>query len=338
MMKVAVVILNWNGKAFLEKFLPSVVAHSTGAQLVVADNNSTDDSVAFLEKHYPQIRRILISENGGYSKGYNIALRQIEAEYYILLNSDIEVTPNWIEPVLNLMDSDPMIAACQPKILDYNARTYFEHAGAAGGFIDWLGYPFCRGRIFHTFEEDKGQYNQSREIFWATGACMFVRAKDYHAVDGLDDDFFAHLEEIDLCWRLKNGGKKIYYCGNSTIYHVGGGTLSKLNPKKTFLNFRNSLFMLCKNSTTARLIPLIFVRLVLDGIAGIRFLSEGSPRHTLAIIKAHFSFYAHLPSLTRKRRTTVKRDLNFEEVYQRSIVFDYFIKKIKTFSTLINFS
>lgn len=334
MNKVAVVILNWNGKAFLEKFLPSVVTHSQGASIVVADNNSTDDSISFLEKNYPSIRTIRIAENGGYSKGYNIALRQIEAEYYVLLNSDIEVTANWLQPILKLMDRDPQIAACQPKLLTYHQKDTFEYAGAAGGFLDYLGYPFCRGRIFNTLEKDHGQYNDIREIFWASGACLFVRAKDYHAIGGLDDDFFAHLEEIDLCWRLKSAGKKIFYCGESYVYHVGGGTLNKINPQKTYLNFRNSLFMLYKNLPAGNLLFQILTRLILDGIAGIKFLLEGSGKHTWAVIRAHFAFYGAIGQLNGKRRTNILRKLDFKEVYGNSIVLDYFLRKKSTFDQL----
>jgi len=328
MNKIAVVILNWNGRNFLEKFLPSVVANSQGASIVVADNNSTDDSVVFLNSHYPSVQKIIISKNEGYSKGYNIALSQIQAEYFVLLNSDIEVTENWLTPIIQLMDNDPSIAACQPKILDYNKRTHFEYAGAAGGFLDHWGYPFCRGRLFNTLEKDEGQYNDTREIFWATGACMFVRSTHFREVHGLDDDFFAHLEEIDLCWRLKNQGYKIFYCGESTVYHVGGGTLNKLNPKKTYLNFRNSLFMLYKNQKSG-LVLLIGIRLILDGIAGAKFLLEGNGKHTLAVIKAHFSFYKNLSLFNKKRRINALKNLSFKEVYKSSIVFDYFVKRRK---------
>ncbi len=332
--KVAVVILNWNGKTFLEKFLPSVLTHSTSATIVVADNNSSDDSVSFLKKNYPTIRIIEIAENGGYTKGYNIALKEIEAEYYILLNSDIEVTPNWIEPVIQLMEKDTSIAACQPKILDFNNRDYLEYAGAAGGYLDYLGYPFCRGRLFASLEKDKGQYDDNREIFWATGACMFIRANDFHKVGGLDDDFFAHLEEIDICWRLKSRGHKIFYCGESKIYHVGGGTLNKINPRKTYLNFRNSLFMLYKNLKPGQLFLLILIRLILDGVAGLKFLVEGSGKHTWAVVQAHFSFYGSLSSLRKKRKVNTLRNLDFKEVYKSSIVLDYFIRKKSTFDKL----
>ncbi len=329
MIKTAVVILNWNGKPFLEKFLPSALKYSTSASIIVADNNSSDDSISFVKSNYPSIRIIEIAKNGGYSKGYNTALSQIDAEYYVLLNSDIEVTPNWLEPVLKLMDSDKSIAACQPKILDFYNKDYFEYAGAAGGYIDYLGYPFCKGRIFNTLEKDNGQYNDNYEIFWATGACLFVRASDYKSIKGLDDDFFAHLEEIDLCWRLKSAGHKIYYCGESHIYHVGGGTLNKINPRKTYLNFRNSLFMLYKNLKPGTLFLLLLIRMSLDGIAGIKFLLEGSGNHTWAVIRAHFAFYASLPSLNKKRKHNTLRNLDFKEVYKGSIVWEYFIKRKK---------
>jgi GT2 family glycosyltransferase len=253
-MKTAVVILNWNGRNFLETFLPSVLEYSARcADVIVADNASTDDSVAFLQEHYPQIRIIEHPKNGGFSKGYNDALKQIDAEYYILLNSDVEVTPNWITPVIEMMDADPSIAACQPKLRSFEDRSQFEYAGAAGGFIDAYGYPFCRGRIFDVLEEDRGQYDDACEVFWATGACLFVRADLYHALGGLDEDFFAHMEEIDFCWRLKNNGHKVMYCPDSTVYHVGGGALPKSSPRKTYLNFRNNLALLVKNLPSKRL-------------------------------------------------------------------------------------
>ncbi len=225
--KVAVVILNWNGKSFLEKFLPIVIKYSSSAQIIVADNQSSDDSVSFLKQHFPEVRIIINPSNDGFSTGYNLALKQVEAEYYVLLNSDVEVTEKWIEPIMDLMDSNKQIAACQPKILDYNHKTTFEYAGAAGGFMDKYGYPFCRGRIFNSLEEDKGQYNNSTEVFWATGACMFVRAEAFWKVGGFDDDYFAHMEEIDVCWRMKNIGYQIYVEPKSLVYHVGGGTLNK---------------------------------------------------------------------------------------------------------------
>lgn len=336
-MKVAVVILNWNGKNFLEKFLPSVVSYTTvNAQIVVADNNSTDDSLEFLRNNYPQITIVKNATNGGFAKGYNDALQHIKAEYYILLNSDVEVTPNWIEPVIQLMDSDTSIAACQPKIKAYHNKNYFEYAGAAGGFIDKYGYPFCRGRIFNTLEEDNGQYNQSGEIFWATGACLFIRSECYHQMQGFDEDFFAHMEEIDLCWRLKNEGYKIMYCPQSTIYHVGGGTLNKTNPHKTYLNFRNSLYMLCKNHAPQYLYIKLFIRMVLDGIAGAKFIASGEIAHCIAIIKAHFSFYASFGKMMKKRKM-LKRTIKHyttNAIYQHNLIVSYYLKGKKKFSDL----
>ena len=247
--KVAVVILNWNGQSFLEKFLPNVIKYSQEVQIIVADNQSSDNSVAFLKDKFPEVSIIINPSNDAFAKGYNLALKQVQAEYYVLLNSDVEVTENWIEPIVSLMQSNPKIAACQPKILDYNQPSKFEYAGASGGFIDKYGYPFCRGRIFNVLEEDKGQYDSSMEVFWATGACMFVRSDAFWKVGGFDDDYFAHMEEIDVCWRMKNIGYQIFIEPKSKVYHVGGGTLNKLSPRKTFLNFRNNLITLTKNAS-----------------------------------------------------------------------------------------
>lgn len=332
-MKIAVVILNWNGRKFLETFLPSVIQHSREAEIIIADNASTDDSLSFLSEAYPQLRQIKLEKNLGYSAGYNAALRQVEAEYYVLLNSDIEVTEGWLNPVIGLMDNDHSIAACQPKIRSYHQRDEFEYAGAAGGFIDKLGYPFCRGRIFDSIEKDLGQYDVTDEIFWATGACLFARSSAYWEVGGLDDDFFAHLEEIDLCWRLKNKGYKIYYCHSSLVFHVGGGTLHKTNPHKTYLNFRNSLYMLYKNLERKYLLRVIFLRLILDGIAGVKFMTD-SFKHTWAIVRAHFSFYGKIGMLQKKRNELLKNNLGHTGVYKGSIINAYYLKGIKTFSKL----
>lgn len=335
--KVAVVILNWNGKSFLEKFLPQVIRYSSSAQIIVADNQSSDDSVDFLKTNYPHITIIINPSNDGFSKGYNLALKQINTEYYILLNSDVEVTQNWIEPIITLLDSNKKIAACQPKILDYNSKTTFEYAGAAGGFIDKFGYPFCRGRIFNVLEEDKGQYNTSIEVFWATGACMFIRAEAFWKVGGFDNDYFAHMEEIDLCWRMKNSGYQIYIEPASTVYHVGGGTLNKLSPRKTFLNFRNNLITLTKNASPRFLFFKIVYRMILDGVAAFKFLFEGSGSHFIAVIKAHFSFYAYLPS-TLKKRDEMRLMPEFKEastgVYEKNIVYTHFVKGVKYYSEL----
>jgi hypothetical protein len=335
--KVAVVILNWNGKSFLEKFLPTVLKFSPNAQIIVADNQSSDDSVAFLKKEFPQVSIILNPSNDGFAKGYNIALKQVQAQYYVLLNSDVEVTDNWINPIIELMDSNPKIAACQPKILDYTHKTKFEYAGAAGGYIDKYGYPFCRGRLFNVLEEDKGQYNSTKEVFWATGACMFVRAEAFWKVGGFDDDYFAHMEEIDVCWRMKNIGYQIYVEPQSTIYHVGGGTLNKLSPRKTFLNFRNNLMTLTKNASPRFLFFKIIYRMILDGVAAFKFLFEGNGSHFFAVIKAHFSFYKHLPS-TLKKRDNMRLMDDFKDattgVYENNIVYTHFVKGVKNYSEL----
>ncbi|HEX8515820.1 MAG TPA: glycosyltransferase family 2 protein [Bacteroidia bacterium] len=336
-MKVAVVILNWNGKSFLEKFLPSVLScNSAYSEIIVADNASTDDSVSFLEKNYPGVKLIINKENGGFAKGYNDALKSVEAEYYVLLNSDVEVTPGWIDSVISLMDTDKNIAACQPKIRAFDRKDHFEYAGAAGGFIDKYGYPFCRGRILDHLEMDKGQYDDVREIFWATGACMFVRSDCYHRVKGFDDDFFAHMEEIDLCWRLKNLGYRIMYCPGSVIYHVGGGTLSKTSSRKTYLNFRNNLMLICKNHPKRYFILKLLWRMVLDGIAGIKFLVSGQFDHFTAVVKAHFSFYGVLGNVLSKRKELNKniKEYTSTAVYLHSIIGDYYLRGNKTFSEI----
>ncbi len=333
MIKVAVVILNWNGRSYLEQFLPSVLKNSPDyAQIIVADNASTDDSVSFLKEKYPQIEIISNKENGGYAKGYNDALKLIKAEYYILLNSDIEVSKNWIEPIIEFMDEKPNVAACQPKILDFHRKSHFEYAGAGGGFIDKYAYPFCRGRIFQELEQDKGQYNDVKEVFWASGACMFVRADIFHKLKGLDNDFFAHMEEIDFCWRAKNNDYQIYYHPESVVYHVGGGTLHKSNPRKTYLNFRNNFFLLYKNLEKNQLFVVFAWRLVLDGVAGLKFLLEGNWRDAIAVIKAHYHFYIAIGSLKKKRKDLKHKKV--AQIYQRNIVYEHFIKKIKTFNQL----
>ncbi|HKR03747.1 MAG TPA: glycosyltransferase family 2 protein, partial [Bacteroidia bacterium] len=293
-MKTAIVILNWNGKELLKKFLENVIEHSRHiAGVIIADNASTDGSEEFLKKNFPSVRIINFSENYGFAGGYNKALKEIDAEYYILLNSDVEVTAGWIEPVIEMMDNNPEIVCCQPKIKSWHNKEFFEHAGGAGGFIDKYGYPFCRGRLFLTLEKDDGQYNDVKEIFWATGACMFIRSKVFHEMNGFDSAFFAHMEEIDLCWRMQNKGYKIYCVPQSEVYHVGGGTLSKNNPGKTYLNFRNNLMMIHKNLPFSSLAYVFIIRLTLDGIAGIKFLFEGGLQDCMAVIKAHFYFYRH---------------------------------------------
>lgn len=326
-MKIAVVILNWNGKKLLEQFLPSVVTHSKGANVYVADNASTDDSVTFLKNNFPSVTIIQNSENGGYAKGYNEALKNIEADIFCLLNSDIEVTQNWLAPILDTFKNQENTAIIQPKILDYKNKAYFEYAGAAGGFIDKFGYPYCRGRIFNTVEKDKGQYNDEQTIFWASGACLFIRKNVFDKLGGFDESFFAHMEEIDLCWRAFNLGYKTQYVGHSTVYHVGGATLQNTNPKKTYLNFRNSLFTLVKNAH-GNLSILIFTRLLFDGLAGIKFLFELKFNYLLAILKAHISFYLNFNKFLIKRKNSPKRPQYYKTT---SIVWDYYLKNNKYF-------
>jgi GT2 family glycosyltransferase len=332
--KIAVVILNWNGKDWLEKFLPTIVRYTTDAEIIIADNSSTDNSLLFLSENFPTIKVISNKENLGFAGGYNKALNQIHAEYYVLLNSDVEISKNWLFPIISLMDKDKDIAACQPKLLDFNNRKRFEYAGASGGFLDNLGYPFCRGRIFDSLEEDEGQYNDTTEIFWATGACLFVRADAFWEVDGFDADFFAHQEEIDLCWRLKNKEYKVMIEPKSKVYHVGGGTLNAGSAFKTHLNFRNNLCMLFKNLPFASLLFLIPFRLLLDTVAAITFLKqENGLSHFFAIVKAHFSFYFAIPKLIAKRKKINQKN-NLVGQVNWSILFRNKIKGIKRFSDL----
>lgn len=327
-MNVAVVILNWNGKQLLKQFLPSVVAYSKGANIYVADNASTDDSVAFVAEAFPSITIIQNKTNGGYSKGYNDALLGLSEELLVLLNSDVEVTEGWLGPIISAFKEDPKLVAAQPKILDYKNKDYFEYAGAAGGFIDALGYPYCRGRVFNTIEKDQGQYNDTIPIFWATGACLFVRNTAFWDAGSFDEDLFTHQEEIDLCWRLQAKGGIVKYIGISTVYHVGGATMASANPKKTFYNFRNSLLVLLKNVKGGNIWGLIFLRLILDGLAGIQFLFHGKIAHFVAVIKAHFGFYYLLPKFLKKRKLNASSFLYFT---RKSVVWDYFVLKRTTF-------
>lgn len=322
-MKTAIVILNWNGQKLLEQFLPSVVNFSLDeATIYIADNASTDDSVSYVKTHFPSVKIIKNSQNGGYSKGYNDALKAIDADIYCLLNSDVEVTENWLKPITEAFRNDINTAIIQPKLLDFKEKTKFEYAGAGGGFIDVFGYPYCRGRIFNYLETDHGQFDDETEIFWASGACLFIRSKVYHEVGGLDEDYFAHQEEIDLCWRTQNLGYKVKYVGSSSVYHVGGATLKETNPHKTFLNFRNSLLNVVKNVPKERFLFVIFSRLLLDGIAGIKFIIELRPIHTLAIIKAHISLYKNSIKFLKKRKKLQKKSSYFKHT---SIVSQYFI-------------
>ncbi|MEJ8802691.1 glycosyltransferase family 2 protein [Pontibacter sp. H249] len=332
----AVVILNWNGLRYLQEFLPSVVAHSGNCEIIVADNASTDGSVAFVQEQFPQVRIILLDQNYGFCEGYNKALQQVEAKYYVLLNSDVHVPERWIEPVLELMESDENIAVCQPKILSQQHPGFFEYAGAGGGMIDTLGYPFCRGRIFEHLEEDKGQYNDVQEIFWATGACMFVRANVYHGLGGLEPAFFAHMEEIDFCWRARNTGYKVMYNGFSKVYHVGGGTLHKSNPRKTFLNFRNGFALLYKNLPSKELIPTLALRILLDWIAAFRMILAGQTKDAKAVLDAHADLLRNSSYWGRQRKKHYHKG-NFPKlagVYKGSIVWEYFVRQKRTVKEL----
>jgi GT2 family glycosyltransferase len=332
---VAVVILNWNGRNFLESFLPSVIASTyPGLEIIVADNASTDQSIAFLQSNYPSVTIIQNDQNYGFAEGYNKVIGLLEFDYFILLNSDVEVSPNWIEPVIDLMESDLNIAVAQPKILSHSKRNYFEYAGAAGGYLDVLGYSFCRGRIFDTVEEDLKQYDDPSEIFWASGAAFFIKRNYWIESGGFDPDFFAHMEEIDLCWRLKNLGYKIVICPKSTVFHVGGGTLNAESPFKTYLNFRNNLVLLQKNLSFGKAFLIISIRFFLDLLSLIKYLFDGKPRNAMAISKAHFYFFAHLFKNIKKACKINNSKFNAAGLYRGSIVLEYFIRKKKTFDSL----
>ncbi|CAM1374563.1 glycosyltransferase family 2 protein [Tenacibaculum xiamenense] len=331
-MKIAIVILNWNGRKLLEQFLPSVVNFSSKeAEVYVADNASSDTSIEYIKEHFPTVKIVQNEVNGGYAKGYNDALQHIQADVYCLLNSDIEVTENWLTPIAEVYKNDHNIAIIQPKLLDFKDKTKFEYAGAGGGFIDLYGYPYCRGRVFNFLETDTGQFNDTTEIFWASGACMFIRSEVYHKLGGFDEDYFAHQEEIDLCWRAQNEGYNIKYVGSSTVYHVGGATLQESNPHKTFLNFRNSLLNVVKNVPKRWFLFVVFSRLILDGIAGIKFAVELRPIHTLAILKAHLSFYKNFFKFLGKRRKLQKK-ANYN--LHTSVVWQHFILGKKKYKDL----
>lgn len=340
-MKTAVVILNWNGRSMLERYLPSVVKYTAGdACVVIADNGSTDDSLAFVERNYPSVQIIRHDKNYGFAEGYNRALAQVEAEYYVLLNDDVEVTPGWIEPITELFEKEPEVAVCQPKLLMDTQRDTFEYAGASGGFIDAFGYPYCRGRVFTTIEKDNGQYDDECEVMWATGAAMFVRASVWREMGGLDGDFFAHMEEIDFCWRVRNAGYRVMSCPRSKVFHLGGGTLPKSSPKKTYLNFRNNLSMLYKNLPSSRLIPVVLMRLPLDWVAALKFIADGNPQDFLAVGRAHRDFFSLLPQLRVKRKTVInqvrarKGQMTGSRHCSRLLLIDYYILRKKFYSQL----
>lgn len=329
--KIAVVILNWNGQKLLEQFLPSVIRFSDEAVIYVADNASTDDSISFITNAFPTMKIIENKGNFGYAKGYNESLQYVEEEIYALVNSDIEITENWLQPILETFENEQNTAIIQPKIIDYKNKEYFEYAGAAGGFIDKYGYPFCRGRIFDTVEKDLGQYNDNSKIFWASGACFFIRKSVFRELNGFDGDFFAHQEEIDLCWRAFNLNYDVKYNYKSVVYHVGAATLSVGNPKKTFLNFRNSLLMLVKNVPKNTMFSVLIIRMILDGVAGIHFLTKGKFAHFLAILKAHYSFYILFLKNYKKRQTLQKQ--GYYKV--KSVVYNYYAKDGKVFEKII---
>ncbi|MDT8401045.1 MAG: glycosyltransferase family 2 protein [Bacteroidales bacterium] len=338
MNKASVVILNWNGKNLLELFLDRAIRHSSSEAytVIVADNGSTDDSCEYIRKKHPGVTLIELGQNYGFAGGYNEALSRLESEYFILLNSDVEVSPGWINPVIEYMDTHPEVAACQPKILSYNDRSRFEYAGAAGGFIDKYGYPFCRGRLLNITEKDEGQYNDIRQVFWASGACLFIRSSDWKEAGGFDPDFFAHMEEIDLCWRLNAGGKKIMCVPSSTVYHFGGGSLPYKSPSKIFYNFRNNLFMLYKNLPQDRLKKILFIRMCLDGIAALRFLLSLNFTAFVNVIKAHLHYYRHKKELKLKREEGIKDKISYPQdlILNKSLVFNFYIKRVKTYSQL----
>ncbi len=333
---VAIVILNWNGKRFLEKFLPSVVRSTyANSRIIVADNASSDASIEFLRNSYPNIEIIINSGNLGFAKGYNEALKQVRSDYYVLLNSDVEVTTDWIEPIIDLMASDDSIAACQPKILRYANKDQFEYAGAGGGWLDKFGYPFARGRVFDVCEDDKGQYDNVQSCFWASGAAMFIRSDVFHEMKGFDEFFFAHQEEIDLCWRLQLAGYKVYVQPASIVYHIGGGTLPKGNNRKVFLNFRNNLIMLAKNLPVGAALWKLPFRMTLDAVSAWENLIKGNGGYFIAVLKAHFHFVGWL--FFKKSRSVFpnKKNNKLSGYYNGSVVWDHFVKKKKRFSEIV---
>ena len=330
-MTIGVVILNWNGIQLLKQFLPDVVKFSPEATVYVADNASTDASVPYVQKHFPDVKIIENKINGGYAGGYNDALARVDEDIFVLLNSDVQVTPHWLAPLLSIFEAEEDVAAIQPKILDYKNPEYFEYAGAAGGFIDRFGYPYCRGRVFETIEKDEGQYDDETYIFWASGACMAIRKDAFYEAGALDEDYFAHQEEIDLCWRLHNFGYKVKYTSQSVVYHLGGATLNSMNPRKTFFNFRNSLYNLVKNVPSKDVLGVVFGRLLLDGLAGMRFIFALEFKHFWAVLRAHLNFYKALLLLLRKRKKIPKTVVYFSKF---SVVCTYYFRGKKKYSKI----
>lgn len=331
-MQIAVAILNWNGKSWLEKFLTNVIENSPEATVYVIDNASTDTSISFLQENFPQIPIIQLDKNYGFAEGYNRGLAQIQADYFVLLNSDVQVSKNWISPIVEKMKENPNLAVCMPKLKAFYNQEYFEYAGAAGGFIDKFGYPFCHGRLFNSIEKDDGQYNQDCEIFWASGAALFVKSSIYRDLGGLDKDFFAHMEEIDFCWRVKNAGYSIQYIHNSEIFHVGGGSLPKENPFKTYLNFRNNLYMLHKNLPDNCYKSIIFKRQLLDAISWLNFVLHFDFKNAKEIVHAHKEYRRAIPELEEKRALAPTKKIH-QEMYNKSIVWAYFVLRKKRIST-----
>jgi len=334
--KVIVVILNWNGRKYLDQFLPSVLSSTyPNLEIIVADNGSTDDSLPFLRSRFPTVRIIELKQNFGFARGYNEALKNLTADYFVLLNSDVEVQPGWMEPIIQLMESDSTIGVCQPKLLMWSDRKSFEYAGAAGGWLDYLGYPFARGRIFDFHEDDNGQYDSVEPIFWATGAAMFVRASLYHKLHGLDEYFFAHQEEIDFCWRVQLEGHKVYACPTSVVYHVGGGTLPKGNATKVFLNFRNNLVMMAKNLPLSQSLWKIPFRFVLDTISAFKSLFEGQGTYFIAVFRSHIAFLGWMFSHKDKRFFPIRRNTHLQAWFHGSVVWLHFVRGKKTFLEIV---
>lgn len=336
MKKIAIVILNWNGADMMRRFLPSVVENSTEADIIVIDNGSTDDSLRYLEAEMPNVRRIVLDKNYGFAEGYNLGLKQVEAEYYLLLNSDVEVHKGWLKPMLDYMDEHKEVAACQPKLLCQWSKDMFEYAGASGGFIDALGYPYCRGRVFSTVEKDKGQYDDIVPIMWATGAALMIRSSDYWDVGGLDGRFFAHQEEIDLCWRLRSRGRGIIVVPQSIAYHLGGGTLPQGNPHKDYLNFRNNLLLLYKNLPEERLHSVMRIRWWLDALASVQFLLKGQRKSYKAVWRARSDFYKMRPQFEPNRKENLQKTVlsPVPEQSTFSLLWQYYIRKKKTWKQL----
>ena len=339
MKKTSVVILNWNGAKLLKQFLPTVLMHTQteDCEVVVADNGSSDNSVEVMRQQFPNVKLILLGKNYGFAEGYNKALQQIDSKYIVLLNSDVETSPNWVTPLVEYLERNRDVAAVQPKILSYTNKSMFEYAGAAGGFIDRYGYPFCRGRILHELEEDKGQYDKPMDIFWATGACLCMRRVDYMEAGGLDGDFFAHMEEIDLCWRLLARGKKNVCLPQSKVYHVGGASLDSESPRKVYLNFRNNLLMIYKNATLAQLVEIMSIRLALDLAAASHFMVKGKWKHAKAVGSAYLDFIKMRSAFQEKRRSNMKKTVqtNIPQLYKGSMLFDFYFRRKRKFSEII---